>query len=391
MSLAAFCPRCGLPNTQGHRFCPGCGESLTGASRGGSEAAQPVKARKVPRADAAAAALTGPATSPPPTGETPSGYMPPPVRRANALSIVMETLRTWTKDLPAYLGIFALYGVGTIGITLLTTWAILGVAHPTTNSLVPLGYTAAFGLPVSYLCVLLITPVITALLSVIFTATVTYYALCKRRGARVPWSVAFRAGVRRFPSVLVGGVLVGLLGTAVLALDILPYVGGTSGQPSPSFLAAECGLLVLLVPVLFLLIALGLYAPAVMMEGVGAVASLRRSWSLTRGYRLSIFGAYLLFGVLVLAASFAVTYSLTVRGHVFVEGRVEHRQLTEGDFRLDHGWPLSGVSDQDSECVSGGIVEQLVGGRGIGNVEAVGDEVLDRQIGEDVEDDAEAA
>ena len=319
MALTALCPQCPPAGRDGLQFCSLCGEVLSAVFGTRPSSAALVKARKVPRAEPeAAAAPTPPVAPPPPPESAPTGYAPPPVRHATTLSIVTETLRIWTKDLLAYLGIFALYGVGAIAITLLTTWAVLGVAYPTTNAFAPLGYTPAFGLPASYAYVLLVTPVLMALLGVVFTATVTYYALCKRRGARVPWSEALRTGAARFRSVLVGGVLLAFLATAFAAVDDLPYVESTPGQLGLSFFAAECGLLVLLVPVVFLLVALGLYAPAVMMEGVGAVASLRRSWAVTRGHRLSIFGAGLLFGFLVLAANFAAAYSMTALGNLIV-------------------------------------------------------------------------
>ncbi|HKW43008.1 MAG TPA: hypothetical protein VJP06_02365, partial [Thermoplasmata archaeon] len=64
---------------------------------------------------------------------------------------------------------------------------------------------------------------------------------------------------------------------------------------------------------IYLAIAFNLFAPAIMMEKVGAVQSLRRSWALTRGHRLSIFGAFLAISILagIIAGAIAFPAALT--------------------------------------------------------------------------------
>ena len=59
-----------------------------------------------------------------------------------------------------------------------------------------------------------------------------------------------------------------------------------------------CGLLIGLIVggfvAIFVYIACSLYPPAIMMENESAIGGLSRSWAITKGYRLSLFGAILI-------------------------------------------------------------------------------------------------
>ena len=314
MPVPTVCPGCGLQNLQGYSFCPQCGESLNAGPASGPSEGGVVKARKVPRSETPAVdGIASPTAPPAPAERAPASSGAPPIRRMTAVSLFAETLRAWVRDLLAYLGLFLAYGLAGTGITVVTTWATLGVPSLTTAPLLSsmgLGSSAPNG---TVLLVLVAVPVVASLLQTVLTAAVTYAAISRRRGARVPWPAAFREGVRRYRSVLVGTLLLAVLTYGVVFLAAL-LVQGTGQPPSPNLLWAECGLFLYLFVVLFLWTALGLYAPAVMMEGVGAVASLRRNWSVTRGHRLSIFGAMFFIGIIEAVVGFATSVPAGLQG-----------------------------------------------------------------------------
>ena len=307
MPVPAACPRCGRPNLQGHRFCPQCGESLNVGSGSDPSEGGVVKARKVPRSvTPTVGGIASAAVPPAPAERAQAGPGARPDRRMTAVSLFTETLRAWGRDLLAYLGLFLAYGLASTGITVATTWAILGVPSLTTAPLVSSMGLGSSAPNAAVILVLLAGLVVGTLLQTVLTAAVTYAAISRRRGARVPWHAAFHEGIRRYWSILVGTLLMGVLAFGFVFLAA-PLVEG-NGQPArPNLLWAECGLFVYLAVFLFLLVALLLYAPAIMMEGVGAVASLRRSWSLTRGYRLSILGAAFLIGIILAVVGFATS------------------------------------------------------------------------------------
>ena len=307
MPVPAVCPRCGLPNTQGYGFCPQCGESLKAGSGTDPSEGGVIKARKVPRSvPPAVGGIASPAVPPAPAERAPASSGAPLIRRMGAVSLFTETLRAWGRDLLAYLGLFLAYGLASTGITVATTWAILGVPSLTTAPLISSMGLGSSAPNAAVILVLLAGLIVGILLQTVLTAAVTYAAISRRRGARVSWPAAFREGIRRYRSVLVGTLLMGVLAFGFVFLAA-PLVEGTAQPASPNLLWAECGLFMYLAVFLFLLVALLLYAPAIMMEGVGAVASLRRSWSLTRGHRLSILGAAFLIGIILAVVGFATS------------------------------------------------------------------------------------
>jgi len=68
-------------------------------------------------------------------------------------------------------------------------------------------------------------------------------------------------------------------------------------------LAVLGGYILLIVPGIMIAVATSLALPAVTVEGIGAVDGFKRSLDLTRGYRWSIFGAFVLLGLINFAAS----------------------------------------------------------------------------------------
>ena len=59
---------------------------------------------------------------------------------------------------------------------------------------------------------------------------------------------------------------------------------------------------------------MSLYAPAIMIEGAGAVDGLKRSWALTKGHRLSLFGALFVVGIISAVVTGAITFPAGLAG-----------------------------------------------------------------------------
>jgi hypothetical protein len=226
-----------------------------------------------------------------------------------------EMFRAWVKDLPAYLGWYLLAGSISVGISSVLYWIFFGTPWPTTDFVTSLIGASNANAVIAYAAVGFAGGMLGAFVTAWFTAVVTYYAIWRRRGRRVPWSEATRMGSRRFPSILGGALLLSGLFVGLNGLDTVLIAGQFQGPISGTVLAAECGLLLLLPLILFLWLSLLLYAPAVMMEGVGALDSFRRSWSMTRGRRLSLFGALLLTGLVLLTVELAAIVPTTLAGN----------------------------------------------------------------------------
>lgn len=110
-------------------------------------------------------------------------------------------------------------------------------------------------------------------------------------GERPPWAEALRVALRRLPAIFL----------AVLLLSLV-----VSG-----------GILALLVPGIFLAVALSTSMPALLVEGLSAPAALRRSFRLVRGRWWATCGALLLAAVVVTVLNLltgAVVVAIFLRG-----------------------------------------------------------------------------
>ncbi len=310
LAFPTFCPRCGAPNPTGYRFCSNCGTDFAAAPAPGTA---PPPAAVVPPPP-------GYGPSPPPGyGYPPPGYYPPPARRANAGSMITETLRVFAGNPIEFIVPYLVFAAVTTGITLLLTALIFGVPDVTVSFGTPTNpATVDLNRLYAFLGLTAVTTLVSIIIGAILTASLTYFAVQRHRGVAVQLGDAFRQGLQRFLSIIGGALLIGLitLGLVTIPLGILLVGAATSNLG-----LLGLGLLVLLIaiPVLiYVVIALILYAPLVMMEGQTAVGSLKRSWALTKGRRLSLFAAVLVIGILAAIVS-AFTAIATLSGNLIAE------------------------------------------------------------------------
>lgn len=145
-------------------------------------------------------------------------------------------------------------------------------------------------------------------MGLVFFALFTAVGLASRDGRSDSVSAAVRVVSARLTTFLVPGVILGL---CVVILS-LPYgfnqsaLSGTGRTPE----GARLGILLFAVSfliailVVYFVIRWSLAVPAILAEGIGLRAGLRRSGELTQGMRLRLFGAILVAGLIFLVFEF---------------------------------------------------------------------------------------
>ena len=280
-------------------------------------------------APAPAATATGaaPPWPPAPPGSYPVYPYGRSIRSARAGDILSATFEVWTKDLTSFVVVFLILGIITGVIGSVLSFAILGFFPTRTGGIPGSPNPSLTGIDVPRLVAYLsAAAVASVIVSSVVLGGMTEYAVRRFRGEPMTIEQAIRRGIHRFLSILGANILLTLI---TLALVILPLVlivstilaAGTGGSPS-TVLAALCGLLLALlvggIIAIYVYVAMSLYAPAIMMENKGAVGGLARSWELTRGHRLSIFGAGLVVAIISAIVSGIVTTPASWAGNALV-------------------------------------------------------------------------
>jgi hypothetical protein len=145
---------------------------------------------------------------------------------------------------------------------------------------------------------LFIIPVL--ILSTLGTVTISLLALSSQRQP----GDAFARALRRFLPVLGAALLLGVL-AALAAIPFLVLVAFVASQPQT---AAFSTLVVFFVIFVFLWVRLMLMTAVGAAEEGGAIAILKRSWALTRGHFWRLFGFVMLFIIVFVVLTMAVTF-----------------------------------------------------------------------------------
>jgi hypothetical protein len=124
-------------------------------------------------------------------------------------------------------------------------------------------------------------------------------------GTRLTVGEAIAHGVRRTPAYL-AATLIWVLPFGIVAGALVRGIGPDAQAPSPT---VAVGVLLLVCVMLFIAIRMLMTSAVASAESAGPVAILRRSWQLTSGHWLRLFGFFLLFlvaAVIAIAAASAV-------------------------------------------------------------------------------------
>jgi hypothetical protein len=253
----------------------------------------------------------------------PYAYGPPP-RLATFSTILSAMFDVWTKNFVNFFLVFLVVALvdGSIGV--LINYAIYGT-FAYGGGIIP-GFTVDPG-SIDYPRLLLLQ-ILTAVSSVIINSIVvggmTEYTIRRHRGEATSLEQALRRGFERFLSVLGASILLRLLVVGIIVIPlILIFLGILGLGVSGAAVGLLCGGGLLFVVggiiVLYVLIATSLFAPAIMMENQNAVSGLSRSWQLTKGYRWSLFGAFLVTVILSAVIGLAIATPASLAQNVLVD------------------------------------------------------------------------
>ncbi len=266
-----------------------------------------------------------PGTAPaPPTGAYPYGYPAPTYvlpRRADASNLISGTFDVWSRNFGSYFLVYLVLALFTGGLSLAGSYIILGVVYvPSGSFFQSIPTTLSLRAYVAYQ---IVVGIVSWILGSMVLGGVVDFSVRRYRGENVRIADSLSRGLQRFSSILGANLLVTVITLGVVILWVVVLLlgalsllttGGTAGG-----IAAVGGALVAMPFVLFFVlyinIALALYAPAVMMEGQRAVDSLGRSWNLTRGHRWSLFGSGLVFFILAALIDGAIGFLGALAGN----------------------------------------------------------------------------
>jgi hypothetical protein len=155
---------------------------------------------------------------------------------------------------------------------------------------------------------LLVVGLLQTLLLLLATAAVVRIGGARYLGSRERAMPALGAAARRFPSLLAAQLLIGLIVVAAIAVPIVIILAGAVLGQDALVLIGFLAFLPVVPLVIFLYIRFAVNVPAIMLEGTGALGSLRRSARLVKGRWWPVFGvlivAWIVVGVVGTALGF---------------------------------------------------------------------------------------
>lgn len=247
--------------------------------------------------------------SPWPTGY-PGGYATYPYGRslhgAKAGDILSAAFQVWSKSIANFFVVYLVLALITGVIGAVLSFAIVG-SFPTGNGVIAGSPTSLAGIDIVRLVVYIVAAAVASVIvSSVVLGGMTEYAVRRFRGESMTVDQAIRRGIQKFLSILGASILLTLIVVALIVVPLALLLAivvtvGTGGTPTGALAAIGgilIGLLVAGILAVYVYIALSLYPAAIMMENAHAVEGLSRSWALTRGHRLSLFGAILVVAIL---------------------------------------------------------------------------------------------
>jgi len=243
----------------------------------------------------------------PPPGTPPYGYYPPP-RYATFGTILSGAFDVYSKNFGAFFLVYLLLGGVLAAINVLGSLYLTNLITPLipTDPTVPVDLNALFAALGAIVGISILIWLVSFVVTSIVAGGMSQFAVVRHRDQPAQVSASISAGVRRILPVMAGSLLYGLIVASPLLASFAVILAGIFSL-NLGVIGMGILLLILLgILAIFLYLALALFLPAIMMENRGAVDSLGRSWQLTKGYRLSLFGVVLVLVILSALVSFAV-------------------------------------------------------------------------------------
>ncbi len=204
--------------------------------------------------------LTSPAAAPPPA--EPQLFASVTTEEVTVGGLVRKTFTVWWGNVLRFAGLSLLVWAFTV-VAFVALWLVFQRGgSPTWSVAAGLAFVLVLGL-----------------LLVVQLGALTHGALQHLADRPVRFGAMLGAGVRRAAPIVATGFL--------------------------AYLAVAVGLVLLVIPGIFVATALSVAVPVVVVERVGAVQALRRSWDLTRDHRLKMFLALLVLALVGFGANVA--------------------------------------------------------------------------------------
>jgi hypothetical protein len=194
--------------------------------------------------------------------------------------LIGRTFSTWSRNLVPFALLSLLTQAANFAFSLWTQYATFGGYPSFQERMSTVGGPAALragGLPGGYWVVFAVVLFVTIVLTMVQMGALTFGAVQHLAGKPVGFGALLGAGFRRIWPVFIAGLMAGLL--------------------------VFVGVVLLVVPGIVWACAAVASVPAVMAEGLGGEAAVRRSFALTKGRRFKIFVAYLVMLVAAWAGS----------------------------------------------------------------------------------------
>ena len=243
--------------------------------------------------------------------------------RADFSTIFSGTFRVWTENFGPLFAVYLVLALLVGGLSVAAAFLFYGIPYVSGGFLGVGGTAPTLADPLAYTGYELAIVIVSWLLGSLILGGVTDFAIRRHRGEAVPIMVSLNRGFSRVLSILGANLLVTVITSGVVLLWTVLITAGAfeliAGGVSAGALALLCGGVIALpfifVLVIYLSIALSLYAPAIMVEGRHAVDSLGRSWSLTKGHKWSILGAAIIVGILLVLVDGAIVFVGALSGN----------------------------------------------------------------------------
>jgi hypothetical protein len=212
---------------------------------------------------------------------------PPPAFSAAAQPVsvgrlVSRSFSVWWSNILKFAALTLLVIVPAVGLVAGVTYASVAAARGGG------GFPAA-GLFGPQLVIIVIFPV-TLLAMVVQMGALTYGAVQHLAGRPVRFGPMLAAGLRRALPLIGVGIVAGAM--------------------------VMTGFLLLVVPGIIVGCAVGVAIPAVVVEKIGPIAAIKRSFGLTRGHRLTFFAASFVLGMVVSASNLAMQLGVVLLGEL---------------------------------------------------------------------------
>jgi len=246
-------------------------------------------------------------------------------RKADVSNMLSGTFDVWTKNFGPFFVVYLVLALVVGGLSLAGAYLILGV--PFVGGSFVTGTVPSTANLAAYVGYEIAVAIISWVLTSVVLGGVVDFSVRRYRGENVRITDSLSRGLQRVLSILGANLLVTVITLGVVLLwAVLLLLGAValiaSGGTAGGF-AALCGALIAMpfvfVLVLYLVLALCLYAPAIMMENSHAIDSLGRSWALTKGRKWSIFAAGLVLGILLALIDGAIGFAGGLTGNPIVQ------------------------------------------------------------------------